>query len=411
MSDRIACVDGWEVRAVGSLGSVRGGKRLPKGRSLTSMPTPHPYVRVTDMRPGCVDTSDLRYVPEDVAPAIRAYRIFKDDIFISVAGTLGIVGRISERLDGANLTENADRITSITCDVDYLMYSLLGESIQNEIDSIRTVGAQPKLALGRIKQFEVMIPKSSAEQSRIVQAIRDVDDLIATLDRLITKKQAIKQGMMQQLLTGRTRLPGFSDKWMGITLGAVARFSKGAGLPKSKLTASGAIPCIHYGELFTFYGPEIRHVSSRTDLAGRMVFSEDLDVLMPTSDVTPRGLAKASAIHGNGVVLGGDILVIRPDKTRAYGPFLAHAIRLDADQVLQLVRGSTVYHVYAADMRNFTLAIPSVEEQRAISDALLDVEREIEVIEDRLTKAQDIKTGMMQQLLTGRTRLHVEDAS
>lgn len=363
------------------------------------------------MRPGCVDTSDLRYVPEDVAPAIRAYRIFKDDIFISVAGTLGIVGRISERLDGANLTENADRITSITCDVDYLMYSLLGESIQNEIDSIRTVGAQPKLALGRIKQFEVLIPKSSAEQSRIVQAIRDVDDLIATLDRLITKKQAIKQGMMQQLLTGRTRLPGFSDKWMGITLGAVARFSKGAGLPKSKLTASGAIPCIHYGELFTFYGPEIRHVSSRTDLAGRMVFSEDLDVLMPTSDVTPRGLAKASAIHGNGVVLGGDILVIRPDKTRAYGPFLAHAIRLDADQVLQLVRGSTVYHLYAADMRNFTLAIPSVEEQRAISDALLDVEREIEVIEDRLTKAQDIKTGMMQQLLTGRTRLHVEDAS
>jgi type I restriction enzyme S subunit len=261
-----------------------------------------------------------------------------------------------------------------------------------------------------IKKCPLILP-SRAEQTAIAEALTDTDDLIATLERLIAKKRAIKQGMVQQLLTGRTRLPGFRMPWTDVALGDIAQFSKGSGLPKSALTASGSTPCIHYGELFAFYGPEIHHVTSRTNPAGRVVVSADLDVLMPTSDVTPRGLAKASAIHGRGVVLGGDILIIRPEIGRAYGPFLAHVIRHDADQVLQLVRGSTVYHLYASDMRNFTLSLPPAEEQKAIAETLLDSEQEIEALRVRLLKARDIKTGMMQQLLTGRTRLPVGAAS
>lgn len=283
-----------------------------------------------------------------------------------------------------------------------------------EFQSLLTQNSSGSTALGiqRKKLEQLHIPTPPLKEQRcIANALRDADDLIATLERLIAKKQAIKQGMMQQLLTGRTRLPGFTARWTDIALGDIARFSKGSGLPKSALTTSGSTPCIHYGELFTFYGPEIHTVASRTNPTGRVVISEDLDVLMPTSDVTPRGLAKASAIHERGVVLGGDVLIIRPEPKRAYGPFLAHAIRRDADQVLQLVRGSTVYHLYAADMRNFTLTIPPVEEQRAIADVLLDAELEIEGLHVRLTKARAIKQGMMQQLLTGRTRLSVEAES
>ncbi|MDO5669003.1 MAG: restriction endonuclease subunit S [Corynebacterium sp.] len=337
--------------------------------------------------------------------------MYKDDIFISVAGTLGIVGRVPISLDGANLTENADRLTNIKCDVAYLMYALQSNPIQDEIDSIRTVGAQPKLALSRIRSFEILMPSDQAEQSRVSRALSDTDDLIESLERLISKKKAIKQGMMQELLTGRTRLSGFTEPWTNIVLGDVARFGKGSGLPKSALTSSGFTPCIHYGELFTHYGPEIIHVTSRTNLTDRMVVSEDFDVLMPTSDVTPRGLAKASSIHERGVVLGGDIMIIRPDKGRAHGPFLAHAIRHDANQVLQFVRGSTVYHLYAADMQNFTLAIPSVEEQRVIAQVLRDADYEIDTLHRRLESARNIKQGMMQELLTGRTRLPVEEVS
>jgi len=189
-----------------------------------------------------------------------------------------------------------------------------------------------------------------------------------------------------------------------MTVGSVAVFSKGSGLSKSDLATDGAHPCIHYGELFTQYGAVIGIVRSRTnqDLAVR---SEAGDVLMPTSDVTPRGLAKASAILRSGVGLGGDILVIRPDRAKIDPRFLAYAIRHDANQVLGLVRGSTVYHLYAADMRHFELPSLPIAEQARAADALKDADDLIDTLERLIAKKRAIKQGMMQELLTGKTRL------
>src|SRR5690606_31769226 len=96
--------------------------------------TAHPYIRVTDMRIGTVALDDIKYVPDEAYPPITNYRIFKEDLFISVAGTLGVVGKIPDALDGANLTENADRISEIRCDPDYLMYILLSPVIQDVIE-------------------------------------------------------------------------------------------------------------------------------------------------------------------------------------------------------------------------------------------------------------------------------------
>jgi type I restriction enzyme S subunit len=126
---------------------------------------------------------------------------------------------------------------------------------------------------------------------------------------------------------------------------------------------------------------------------------------MPTSDVTPRGLAKASAILCSGVGLGGDVLVIRPDRAKVDPRFLAYAIRHDANQVLGLVRGSTVYHLYAADMRHFELPSLPIAEQARAADALKDADELIDALEGVIAKKQAIKQGLMQQLLTGRTRL------
>ena len=217
----------WNVKTIDQVAFVTSGKRLPLGSSLVDVPTPHPYIRVTDMRPGTVDTPEIRYVPESVFPAIKRYRIFRADIFISVAGSLGIVGKIPAELDGANLTENADRITDITCSQDYLLYVLLSPLIQNAIDSIRTVGAQPKLALTRIRKFAIPLPPTEAEQRAIAVALSDVDTLLDGLDRLIAKKRDLKQAAMQQLLTGQTRLPGFSGEWEMKRLGDVLTICHG----------------------------------------------------------------------------------------------------------------------------------------------------------------------------------------
>lgn len=256
-------------------------------------------------------------------------------------------------------------------------------------------------ALGRLK---VQIPPL-LEQRAIAKSLLDVDALLATLDQVIAKKRDLKQATMQRLLTGKTRLPGFTGEWRIRRLGEEATFHKGKGLPKSHITPFGSEPCIHYGELFTQYPEIIKEVFSSTDKQGAYFRSIANDVLMPTSDVTPRGLAKASCIQMDGVILGGDILVIRTDPSRVYGPFLSYVIRREEAQVLRLVTGTTVFHLYGADMKKFLFQLPSIDEQRAIACVLSDMDAELSALEARREKTRQLKQAMMQELLTGRTRL------
>ena len=270
--------------------------------------------------------------------------------------------------------------------------------------------------------MSVTIPAPKVnEQIAIANALSDVDVLITSLKKLITKKRAIKTAAMQQLLTGKKRLPPFDkahtgykqtelgevpEDWEVISLGDVAKFYKGRGLPKSDLVIGGHRECIHYGELFTQYGEIIDHVISRTNANYDVFVSATNDVLMPTSDVTPNGLATASGIKKAGIVLGGDVLIIRVDKEDLDSSFFAYLVSISKDQIMQLVSGSTVYHLYGGDMATFKFAKPAdVLEQIAIAKILSDMVRELTGLEQRLNKTQQLKQGMMQELLTGRTRL------
>lgn len=264
---------------------------------------------------------------------------------------------------------------------------------------------QTNLTNGAIRSCPIIVPLLLDEQQAIAGALLDADALIASLDALIAKKRDLKQATMQQLLTGKTRLPGFTGEWEVKLLGSIAEFYKGKGLPKSAISSSGQFACIHYGELFTFYGVLIREIASRTDFDVGMSLSKRNDVLMPTSDVTPTGLAKASCVKSEGIILGGDILVIRSEEHVLDGVFLASQIRYHFDQIMKLVSGSTVYHLYASDMRKFTLPVPAIEEQLAIVSILRDMDADLAALEAKRDKAHAVKQGMMQELLTGRIRL------
>ena len=256
-----------------------------------------------------------------------------------------------------------------------------------------------------LKELTFKTPKLD-EQRAIAEVLSDVDGLINALDALIAKKRAIKQATMQQLLTGKTRLPGFSEAWEIKRLGEIASFFKGSSLfTKTDMSVDGKRRCIHYGELFTTYGEYISEVLHGTDREEAFFLSVSNDVLMPASDVTPNGLATASCISESGIILGGDILVIRVPAEILNGVFLAYAIKINRNQVMQLVTGTTVYHLYGRDMANFTFDLPSVQEQNAIVRVLSDMDAEIAALEQRRDKTIAIKQGMMQQLLTGRVRL------
>ncbi|RDL42705.1 hypothetical protein DN730_17905 [Marinomonas piezotolerans] len=149
----------WEVVSIGDVAEVKGGKRLPKGYQLTDENTGFPYIRVTDMFDGGVDTASIKFVPRDIAGHIKKYKIGSDDIFITVAGTLGIVGEVPPSLDGANLTENADKLTNIKINKKFLIEVLRSPIVQSIIDAEKTANAQPKLALTRIKGFRIPKPR------------------------------------------------------------------------------------------------------------------------------------------------------------------------------------------------------------------------------------------------------------
>lgn len=188
-------------------------------------------------------------------------------------------------------------------------------------------------------------------------------------------------------------------------LGSLASFGKGAGLPKSAIDSEGDTPCVHYGELFTQYPAQAKTVRSRTwDWSGSVKTRAD-DVLMPTSDVTPRGLATATAIRDDGVIVGGDALVIRPDASKVSSGFLAYLIRHSRREVLNLVTGSTVYHLYASEMRKFPVRLPPLAEQQRIAEVLSDVDDLLESLDNVIAKKRAVKEAAMGDLLTGRRRL------
>ena len=162
--------DSWEWCTLENILSVHGGKRVPKGYKLLDNPTPYIYIRVTNMKNGSIEKSNLKYLDEHIHEQIKKYTISKDDLYITVAGTIGKVGSVPEFFDGMNLTENANKLTNIFIDKDFLKYILSSSYIQNQLIDKTTKVAQPKLAIKRILSTKIAVPPLN-EQKRIVNKL------------------------------------------------------------------------------------------------------------------------------------------------------------------------------------------------------------------------------------------------
>jgi type I restriction enzyme S subunit len=396
----------WQVAKLGHHATFRTG---PFGSALHKSDYVYggiPIVNPMQIIDGKLVPTPRMTISEAAAHRLSEYRLCDGDVVIGRRGDMGRCAVVEPESDGW-LCGTGSMIVRPKASLD-------GRFAQRVLSDTRTVAAieaasvgttMVNLNQGALSNLLIPLPGRRAEQADIAEALSDADALIDALEQLVAKKHQIKQGAMQALLTGKKRLPGFSGDWVATRLGDLATFHKGRGLPKSAIDPFGANPCIHYGELFTRYAETIREIISSTDLLGDCFRSASNDVLMPTSDVTPDGLAKASCVITTGVVLGGDILVIRADAKRLSGTFLSYVIRHAEAQILQLVTGSTVFHLYAADMRKFVFNMPSLTEQQAIVSVLDDMGAEIAALEVRLAKARQLKQGMMQVLLTGGIRL------
>lgn len=169
----------WCWVRLGNITQIKGGKRIPKGTSLLKENTGYKYIRVTDMKNGTVLNDDIHYISKDIYNKISNYTISKNDIYITCAGTIGRVGIIPVEFDGANLTENADKIIIKHINKNLLVKVLSSYIVQKQIQEVITTGCQPKLAIKKIEQLKIPLPPIN-EQQRIVERI---EFLFVKLDR------------------------------------------------------------------------------------------------------------------------------------------------------------------------------------------------------------------------------------
>ncbi|MDD3249751.1 MAG: restriction endonuclease subunit S, partial [Smithellaceae bacterium] len=220
----------YQPKKIGDIASIKGGKRLPKGMFVIDGPTPHPYLRIVDFADYGVDRSNIKYIDAEVFEKIKRYTIDKTDIYISIAGTIGRVGIVPDDLSGANLTENAAKITNISGDIyhRYLMYYLRSSVGQGQILN-RTVGtSQPKLALYRIADIDFPCPPMPV-QKKVAKFLSAYDNLIENNRRRIqlleqAARLLYKEWFVHLRFPGHEHtkiIDGVPEGWEGKVLGDV----------------------------------------------------------------------------------------------------------------------------------------------------------------------------------------------
>ena len=273
--------------------------------------------------------------------------------------------------------------------------------IQIRLKKYNAGSSIPTLNRNDVHSIKASIPESLKEQQKIATFLSSVDTKIEQLGKKIALLEQYKKGMMQKLFSQEIR---FKDEqgneypdWEERRISQIARIYRGMGLSKSATIPNGKHPCILYGELFTKYTETITRVSAFTNVEPK-VTSKFGDILMPTSDVTPDGLATASALLVEGVQIGGDINVVRLHEDQN-SVFISYLINFCKREILKIVTGTTVKHIYAKDVKSIKLTIPkSQQEQQKIADFLSAIDKKIELVAQQLEQARAFKKGLLQQM-------------
>lgn len=288
----------------------------------------------------------------------------------------------------------------------YLSYYVQSQRYWDWVAAMSARSGQPGINGQEYGTLQLPLP-ALAEQHAIVEALSDLDGLLGALDVLIDKKRGIKQAAMQQLLTGKTRVPGFSGQWETKRLGELGFFLKGSGVKRDD-ALGGPLACVRYGEIYTTHDDSIRSFHSWISpevaaTATRLLFG---DLLFAGSGETKEEIGKCVAfVLDMEAYAGGDIVILRP--TDVDSLFLGYALNAPyvARQKASLGQGDAVVHISASSLGQVSVHLPGIREQTAIASILSDTDAEIAALEARREKTRAIKQGMMQQLLTGRLRL------
>lgn len=396
----------WTVANFGSKVKIfRGGSPRPIQDYLTQADDGVNWIKIGDVREGdkYITSTEEKIIHEGVS---RSRTVHAGDFILSNSMSFGrpyilnIDGCIH---DGWLTIQEYEQ----TFSKDFLYYLLSSDSVYQQYISMAAGSSVKNLNKEKVSALVVAYPEIG-EQEKIAGALSCIDALIAYSEKELAKEKAIKQGAMQELLTGKKRLPGFSGEWKSYKLRDLGEFLKGSGISRAE-SNTGKIPAVRYGELYThhynYVVDYISRISKAVAAKAKQVYKGD--ILFAASGETKEEIGKCAAIFSQETIYaGGDILIFRPSVY--LNPIFMGTLLNTADVCRQRAekgQGDAVVHIHTDSLGSIKIRIPENSEQDAIADILFEMDKEIKLLEQKLEKYRQVKRGMMQQLLTGKIRL------
>lgn len=394
----------WEVRTINSFCSVKTG---PFGSMLHAedyVAKGTPIVTTEHFKNGILPLvgKDIPQVGIEDLKRMSSYTLTKDDIVFSRVGSVDINALVTVRQKGWLFSGRVLRVRPFKqTDSLYLHYGLLKHSVRSDIVS-RAVGlTMASINTKILGETELSLPPLN-EQRRIASALTSIDNLIASLGKLIKKKKNIKQGAMQQLLTGKTRLKGFTEPWVYRKISEIATTSSGG-------TPSRSIPNYYYGDIKWFTTTELKdnylydsveHITREAlnNSSAKMFSANTILMAMYGATIGKLGVLKEPSTTNQAccAIKCNDIVEI----------FLFYILLYNRKSIIEKGCGAGQPNISQAIVNELSFLVPPCEkEQQAIATILTKMDNEITALEAKRAKYEAIKQGMMQQLLTGKIRL------
>lgn len=394
----------WEVRTINSFCSVKTG---PFGSMLHAedyVAKGTPIVTTEHFKNGILPLvgKDIPQIGIEDLKRMSSYTLTKDDIVFSRVGSVDINALVTVRQKGWLFSGRVLRVRPFKqTDSLYLHYGLLKHSVRSDIVS-RAVGlTMASINTKILGETELSLPPLN-EQRRIASALTSIDNLISSLGKLIEKKKNIKQGAMQQLLTGKTRLKGFTEPWVYRKISEIATTSSGG-------TPSRSIPNYYYGDIKWFTTTELKdnylydsveHITREAlnNSSAKMFSANTILMAMYGATIGKLGVLKEPSTTNQAccAIKCNDIVEI----------FLFYILLYNRKSIIEKGCGAGQPNISQAIVNELSFLVPPCEkEQQAIATILTKMDNEITALEAKRAKYEAIKQGMMQQLLTGKIRL------
>lgn len=342
-------------------------------------------VRLTDIRSN-FKNSDAIYVTKKSYDYLAKSKLYGGELLLANVGAYaGLACLFPCGMDFvATLAPNMFLIkVNNKAEIKYILNSCNYGVLHNQLFAKASSSAQPKLNKEDVRSCLIPLP-TKEEQKRIVSALTSVDNLISSLDKLIEKKENIKQGTMQQLLTGKKRLKGFSDPWVERKMETIE--IKNGSILNSNEYKAGNIPVIAGGK-----HPAGYHSSSNR--------------LANTITISASGANAGYISFYKQPIFASDCSTINKQKGISV-EFLYYCLLLRQNEIYKCQTGGAQPHIHAKDIKDIEIPIPSaILEQKRIASIIESMDDEISSLETKKAKFEQIKQGMMQQLLTGKIRL------